>query len=105
MFMYPLRRHVVRSADQRVRRCRLVAEKAAETEVAELNDTLGGDKNVGGLDIWKQSTQCMQYMTVSLARLNFGAICLCKVSIKGWWEKVGALCLCSEKLAAKEQKT
>ena len=68
--MDPLWRHVVWGSDQRVRCCRLVAEKSAEAEIAKFNNALSGDKHVGGFYIWEAKRK----VKVSFSGLNFGAM-------------------------------
>ncbi len=51
MFVDPLRRHVVRRSNEGVGYRRLRAEEPPEAEVAELDDALGRDENVGRLDV------------------------------------------------------
>ena len=69
--MDPLWRHVVWGSDQRVRCCRLIAEKSAEAEVTKFNNTLSGDKHVGGFNICGSQKKKVK---VSFSYLNFGAM-------------------------------
>ena len=45
--------HVVGRADQRVSHGGLWAEEPAQPEVPDLDNTLSGDEDIGGLDVWK----------------------------------------------------
>ncbi len=51
--MDSFRRHVVGRSDQRVSHGGLWAEEPAQPEVPDLDHTLSGDEDIGGLDVWK----------------------------------------------------